>query len=168
MAYALFDAASGWGVLTRWWIRLTHGMWWHAVSWHTMHNCVSWIGWSHVCHMTLLPYRASFMAKIIMVDGITYRFNIWDTSGQERVCLVSATYWNNICVCIHVCSLHACALFSAVSIIVANVLQRCCSRYCCLWYYQGCELHLVLCIHAVPSLGLQCMHVSVLVRVCIP
>jgi Ras-related protein Rab-22 len=29
---------------------------------------------------------ASFMAKTIVVDNITYRFQIWDTAGQERVC----------------------------------------------------------------------------------
>ena len=74
--------------------------------------------------MTLPPYRVSFMAKTIVVDGITYRFNIWDTTSDEGVCLVSAAYWNNICVCTRVCSSHACAFYSAVSNIIAIVLQK--------------------------------------------
>ena len=30
-------------------------------------------------------FRASFMTKTILVDGSTFKFQIWDTAGQEKV-----------------------------------------------------------------------------------
>ena len=30
--------------------------------------------------------RASFMTKTMKLNGKVYKFNIWDTGGQEKVC----------------------------------------------------------------------------------
>lgn len=38
---------------------------------------------------------ASFMAKTIVVDNITYRFQIWDTAGQERYRSLLPMYYRN-------------------------------------------------------------------------
>lgn len=29
---------------------------------------------------------ASFMSKTLIIDDKTYRYQIWDTAGQEKVC----------------------------------------------------------------------------------
>ena len=42
-------------------------------------------------HLPLLPhlldflYSAAFMSKTLIVNNVTYRFNVWDTAGQENV-----------------------------------------------------------------------------------
>ncbi len=30
-------------------------------------------------------FRAAFLTKTMIVDGDTYKFQIWDTAGQEKV-----------------------------------------------------------------------------------
>lgn len=41
----------------------------------------------------LMP-RASYMSKTLVVDGTSYKYQIWDTAGQEKVhelCITSLT-----------------------------------------------------------------------------
>ena len=114
MTCALFDAASGWGVQTRWWIRHTHGMWWHAVSWHTMHNCVSWIGWSHVCHMTLPPYieLSSWPKPLWWMESHTDL--IFGTLRVTKGYVLSVQ---------HTGTIYVCAVMSAPRMRVLSILQ---------------------------------------------
>lgn len=33
-------------------------------------------------------YSASFMTKTLVVNNATIKFNVWDTAGQEKVCVL--------------------------------------------------------------------------------
>ena len=64
------------------------------------------------------------MSKTIVVKEVTYRFQIWDTAGQERVSVVLIDIKEK--------SLNVLFLLLIVSIPASNVLQKCCSCYCCI------------------------------------
>ena len=65
------------------------------------------------------------MAKTIVVDNITYRFQIWDTAGQERVCMSLACIYCVVLCCVVVCYVLYCAVLC--TILCCVVL---CSVYC--------------------------------------
>ena len=73
------------------------------------------------------------MAKTIVVDNITYRFQIWDTAGQERVCMSLACIYCVVLCCVVLCCSVLCTLLCCVVyyIVLYCVLSTVlCSVYC--------------------------------------